>query len=192
MKLQRSHLWSLEEYSEKRQAFRAEVIQHKKARQVPLGPHATLYFEDAITMKYQVQEMLRVEKIFTGPEIEEELAAYNPLIPDGNNWKATFMIEYADAEERREALIRMAGIEHKIWIKVGEQPRMFAHANDDLERSNHEKTAAVHFLRFELTDTMISDLKAGAPLKMGIEHEELPYQIDVKPDSTTSLIKDFA
>lgn len=192
MKLSRNDLWSLEEYSERRADFRTEVIAHKKHRQVHLGPHATLYFEDHLTMKYQIQEILRVEKIFTGPEIEEELEAYNPLIPDGSNWKATFMIEYPDAEERREALTRMAGIEHKVWAQVGDGERLYAIANEDLDRSTDDKTAAVHFLRFELDAETVAAVKQGSQLRMGIDHAELPYAVDIPQANTASLANDLA
>ena len=131
MTLTRSDLWSLEEYASRRQAFRAEVIAHKKLRNIALGPHATLYFEDRLTMRYQIQEMLRVERIFEAAEIEEELASYNPLIPDGSNWKATFMIEYGDVEERKVALATMGGIEQTVWVRVGESgEKIFAITND--------------------------------------------------------------
>lgn len=191
MKLTRQDLWSLEDYSEERENFRAQVIEHKKTRQVFLGPHATLYFEDALTMKYQIQEILRVEKIFNAAEIEEELEAYNPLIPDGSNWKATFMIEYADAEERRVALTKMAGIEHKVWASVGELERVYATANEDLERSNDEKTAAVHFMRFELSEEAIEAAKSGLPIRMGIDHPELPYETTVDEVIRASLTNDL-
>lgn len=191
MALKRTDLWSLEQYAEKRDAFRKTVIEHKKTRQVYLGPHATLYFEDAVTMKYQIQEMLRVEKIFTANEIEEELAAYNPLIPGGNDWKATFMIEYPEESERREALARMAGIEHKVWVSAGDQPRVYATANEDLDRSNDEKTAAVHFMRFAFSPADIEALKAGVPIHMGIDHPELPYEITVSDDIRMSLVNDL-
>ncbi|MEM7002487.1 MAG: DUF3501 family protein [Pseudomonadota bacterium] len=191
MKLSRNDLWSLEEYSERRADFRTEIIAHKKNRQVHLGPHATLYFEDHLTMKYQIQEILRVEKIFTGPEIEEELEAYNPLIPDGSNWKATFMLEYPDAEERREALTRMAGIEHKVWAQVGDGERLYAIANEDLDRSTDDKTAAVHFLRFELDAVTVAAVKQGSPLSMGIDHTELPYAVELPHANTASLANDL-
>jgi hypothetical protein len=190
-KLSRTDLWSLEEYSDKRSQFRNEVLAHKKDRKVHLGEHATLYFEDALTMKYQVQEMLRIEKIFTGPEIEEELEAYNPMIPDGSNWKATFMIEYPDAEERRVALTTMPGIEHKVWIKAGENEKIYAYANEDLERSNDEKTSAVHFMRFELNPASIAAVKSGEPLKMGIDHDALPYTVTVPSATAASLAADL-
>ena len=190
MKLSRADLWSLEDYAENRAAFRQQVLAHKKHRQVRLGEHATLYFEDAMTMKYQIQEMLRVERIFTAAEIEEELAAYNPLIPDGSNWKATFMIEYADVEERRQALAGMAGIEHKIWVKIGDE-QVFAIANEDLDRSTDEKAAAVHFLRFELPANLIDALRQGAALEMGIDHDALPYRSNVTDDVRASLLADL-
>ena len=192
MALTRQDLWSLEDYSEQRDSFRKQVIAHKKQRQVYLGEHATLYFEDATTIRYQIQEMLRVEKIFTADEIEEELAAYNPLIPDGSNWKATFMIEYADENERRVALARMANIEHEVWVRVGEFDKVKAIANEDLDRSNDEKTAAVHFLRFELTKDMIAAAKAGAPIQMGIDHSELPYAVTLEQTVAASLADDLA
>ena len=191
MALSRTDLWSLEQYSEQRDDFRREVIEHKKNRQVFLGPHATLYFEDAVTMKYQIQEILRVEKIFTAAEIEEELEAYNPLIPDGTNLKATFMIEYPDAEERREALTRMPGIEHKVWVQADDGERVFAIANEDLDRSNEEKTSAVHFLRFELPESMRQALQAGATMSMGIDHPELPYELTLPQEVQESLVSDF-
>ena len=190
MKLSREDLWSLEEYAEEREAFRSQVIAHKKPRQVRLGEHATLYFEDALTMKYQIQEMLRVERIFTREEIEEELDSYNPLIPDGSNWKATFMIEYPDAEERRAALATMAGIEHKVWVQIGDE-KTYAIANEDLDRSNEEKASAVHFLRFELSDSAVAGVSAGAPMSMGIDHEALPYEITISEATRASLAGDL-
>jgi len=193
MALARSDLWSLEEYSEHRDVFRTQVIAHKKHRKIFLGPHATLYFEDALTMKYQIQEMLRVEKIFSRTEIEEELEAYNPLIPDGSNWKATFMLEYPDIEERRLALATLGGIEHRVWVKVGSEERSFAIANEDMERSNDSgKASAVHFMRFELSDAAIAAAKAGAPIQMGIDHPVLPYEITLSAESAASLSTDFA
>ena len=190
-KLAREDLWSLEDYSEERPAFRAQVIAHKKHRQVALGPHATLYFEDALTMKYQIQEMLRVEKIFNRAEIEEELEAYNPLIPDGTNLEATFMIEYQDVEERRIALGRMAGIEHKVWVQIGDGEKVFAIANEDQERSTEDKASAVHFMRFEFDAEQIAAAKSGAEVHMGIDHAELPYEITVSAETAASLAGDF-
>ena len=193
MTLTRSDLWSLEDYASRRQAFRAEVIAHKKLRNIALGPHATLYFEDRLTMRYQIQEMLRVERIFEAAEIEEELASYNPLIPDGSNWKATFMIEYGDVEERQVALATMGGIEQTVWVRVGESgEKIFAITNEDMERTRDEKAAAVHFMRFELGDSDIASLKSGESLFMGIDHESLPGTYEVAADQRTALIADLA
>ena len=193
MTLTRSDLWSLEEYASRRQAFRAEVIAHKKLRNIALGPHATLYFEDRLTMRYQIQEMLRVERIFEAAEIEEELASYNPLIPDGSNWKATFMIEYGDVEERKVALATMGGIEQTVWVRVGESgEKIFAITNEDMERTRDEKAAAVHFMRFELGDSDIASLKSGESLFMGIDHESLPGTYEVAADQRTALTADLA
>ena len=190
-KLARSNLWTLEAYATEREGFRAEVIAHKKPRQVHLSDHATLYFEDFTTMKYQVQEMLRVERIFEPDAIQEEIDAYNPLIPDGGNWKATFMIEYPDVAERREALARMAGVEHRVWVTVGDSEPVFAIANEDLDRSNEEKTSAVHFLRFELDAGRISALKDGASLRMGIDHPALQCAVDIDGAARDSLLADL-
>ena len=193
MTLTRSDLWSLEEYASRRQAFRAEVIAHKKLRNIALGPHATLYFEDRLTMRYQIQEMLRVERIFEAAEIEEELASYNPLIPDGSNWKATFMIEYGDVEERQVALATMGGIEQTVWVRVGESgAKVFAYTNEDMERTRDEKAAAVHFMRLELGDSDIASLKSGESLFMGIDHESLPGTYEVAADQRTALTADLA
>jgi hypothetical protein len=193
MTLTRSDLWSLEEYASRRQAFRAEVIAHKKLRNIALGPHATLYFEDRLTMRYQIQEMLRVERIFEAAEIEEELASYNPLIPDGSNWKATFMIEYGDVEERKVALATMGGIEQTVWVRVGESgEKIFAITNEDMERTRDEKAAAVHFMRFELGDSDIASLKSGESLFMGIDHESLPGTYEVAADQRNALTADLA
>jgi hypothetical protein len=190
-KLDRTCLWSLEEYAARRAAFRAEVIEHKRARRVVLGPHATLMFEDFTTMKYQVQEMLRAERIFEADAIADEIAAYNPLIPDGANWKATLMIEYDDVAQRRAALARMIGIEHRIWVNAGGTP-IFAIANEDLPRSNDEKTAAVHFLRFDLDPATVARVKAGTPIALGIDHDALRYRVDqVAEPVRTSLASDL-
>ncbi len=145
--LSRADLWSLEEYAEERPTFRAKVMQHKKSRHLALGEHARLYFEDELTIRYQIQEMLRIEKIFEAEGITEELDAYNPLIPDGHNWKATFMIEYEDPDERDQALAKMVGIEDKVWLQVEGCEKVFAIADEDLERSTPDKTSAVHFMR---------------------------------------------
>jgi hypothetical protein len=178
-KLTRESLFSLEEYSEKRDAFRTEVMQHKKNRRLPLGTNATLYFEDRLTMQYQVQEMLRIERIFEAEGISEELDAYNPLIPDGTNWKATFMVEFPDIDERRAMLARLVGIEDKVWLQVGDLPRIVPIADEDLERDEEDKTSAVHFLRFELSPEQIAALKDGAPLAAGIDHDV--YKVEIRP-----------
>ena len=190
-KLDRTTLWSLERYAEDRSAFRARVMQHKKARRVSLGPHATLLFEDFLTMHYQVQEMLRAERIFEPGEIEAELGTYNPLIPDGSNWKATLLLEYQNVEERRRALARMPGVEDRVWAEVAGQQRAFATANEDMDRSDADRTAAVHFLRFELAPGMIAGLRAGAGLEMGIDHQELPYRVDVSGQARVALLADL-
>ena len=191
-KLTRESLWSLEDYAQRRDEFRAQVIAEKKQRRISLGPHATLLFENYLTMKYQVQEMLRTERIFEAAGIAEELAAYNPIIPDGSNWKATMLIEYPDETQRRAALARMPGVEDKVWVQVAGCSRILAIANEDMERSTSEKTAAVHFLRFELDATSIERLREGAALAMGIDHPELDYSLDPVPsESRTSLIADL-
>lgn len=189
--LRHEDLYSLEQYARERPAFRAKVMAHKKTRRVELGKHASLHFEDALTMKYQVQEMLRLERIFEPELIQEELDVYNPLIPDGLNWKATFMVEYPDVEERKRQLARLIGIETAVWVQVADFARVNPVANEDLERETEAKTSAVHFLRFELTPAMIAALKAGAALTMGIDHPD--YQANVMPPDAVrvSLIDDF-
>jgi hypothetical protein len=177
-KLTRDDLYSLERYAEARPDFRAAVLEHKKNRKVHIGPSATLYFEDRQTIQYQIQEMLRVERIFEADGIEEELAAYNPLIPDGSNWKATFMIEEADVEQRRKLLAGMIGIEDRVWVRVDGHDAVYAIADEDLERENQEKTSSVHFLRFELTAGMVAALKDGASLSMGIDHANYTHQLE--------------
>ena len=175
-KLTRSDLMSLETYAAKRNEYRAEVMAHKKNRQVALGPNATLYFEDRITMKYQVQEVLRIEKIFEPSAIDEELAAYNPLIPDGNNWIATFMLEFEDEDERREALSLLIGVERAVWVRIGQHDKVRPIANEDLTRETDEKTSAVHFLRFELSAAMITEAKAGGAIEIGVDHPKYTHQ----------------
>ncbi len=191
-KLQREDLMSLEAYAEARTDFRRRVMAHKKNRQVGLGLNARLYFEDRLTMQYQVQEMLRIEKIFEAEGINEELEAYNPLIPDGANWKATFMIEYDDPAERKMQLARLIGIEKKVWVRVGDHPRVHPVANEDLERETEDKTSSVHFLRFELTDPMIRSAKNGAGIAMGVEHPEYDHETGPLPGNiTASLVSDL-
>lgn len=187
-KLTRADLYGLEQYAQMRPAFRARVIAHKKHRQVPVGPHATLYFEDRLTIQYQIQEMLRAERIFEAAAIEEELEAYNPLIPEGGNWKATFMIEYADVGERQQALARMSGIEDRVWAQINSHERVWAIADEDMDRTNEEKTSAVHFLRFELTPQMIAAVHEGAPIAMGIDHAAYHYQVDAVPAATRTAL----
>ncbi len=177
-KLTRNDLFSLEEYAVNRDAFRARVMAHKKNRKLHIGPVATLYFEDRQTIQYQIQEMLRVERIFEAAGIEEELQAYNPLIPDGSNWKATFMIEEPDVERRRELLAGLVGIEDCVWVRVGANDPVYAIADEDLDRATAHKTSSVHFLRFELTGKMVADLRQGASLSMGIDHANYSHQVE--------------
>ncbi len=192
-KLTRTDLYSLEKYAEVRPQFRSQVMAHKKSRQVAIGPHATLYFEDRLTIQYQVQEMLRIERIFETEGVNEELAAYNPLIPDGSNWKATFMIEFPDVDERREALKRLKGIETRVWAQVAGFEPVRPHADEDLEREDEEKTSAVHFLRFELTSEMVKAVKQGAAVAMGVDHPDYTYRVDPVPQATRdSLAHDLS
>lgn len=180
-KLAATDLMSLEEYARERPAFRASVLEHKRARRLAVGPNVTWCFEDRLTMQYQVQEMLRAERIFEPAGIAEELAAYNPLIPDGSNWKVTLLIEFPQPAERAQALAQMKGIEERCWVQVAGQPRVFAIADEDLERENEEKTSAVHFLRFELTPAMIVGLRAGAVLGAGVDHEHYRHTLGAVP-----------
>jgi hypothetical protein len=190
--LSRADLWSLEEYAERRPTFRQEVMAHKKSRQLALGEHARLYFEDALTIKYQIQEMLRIEKVFEAAGINEELEAYNPLIPDGHNWKATFMVEYADPAERAERLAQLIGIEDKVWMQVDGCDRVYPIADEDLERANESKTSSVHFLRFELTPAMIAAVQSGAGITAGIDHPAYPLEpVRVATDIRDSLAADL-
>ena len=178
-KLRREDLLSLEAYAEARPEFRDRVIAHKKHRQVALGEHVRVSFEDRLTIQYQVQEMLRIERIFESSGVHEELAAYNPLVPDGENLKATLMIEYENVDERRIALARLKGIEDRVWVKVADHAPNYAIADEDLDRSNDDKTSAVHFLRFELGTEAAAELAAGASLSMGVDHAD--YQFTLEP-----------
>ncbi len=178
-KLKREDLMSLEQYTVAREDFRSKVLDHKRNRRIELGGNAALYFEDRLTMQYQVQEMLRIERIFEAGGIDEELNAYNPLIPDGSNWKATFMVEFPDEDERRTMLQRLVGIEEKVYLQIDGGDRIFPIADEDLERSSDEKTSAVHFLRFELSTDEASALKQGATLAAGIDHDN--YTVDGSP-----------
>jgi hypothetical protein len=192
-KLQRDDLFTLEKYAEVRPEFRARVMAHKKTRQVPLGKNATLYFEDRLTMQYQVQEMLRIERIFEASGIQEELDAYNPLIPDGSNWKATFMVEFPDVEERKRELARLVGIEDKVWVQVADFDRVYAVADEDLERETEEKTSSVHFLRFELTPEMAASVKQGASISVGVDHANYAFAAEpVSQAIRDSLANDLA
>jgi hypothetical protein len=191
-KLTRDDLYSLEQYSDIRNEFRNKVISHKRNRRVELGTNAALYFEDRLTMQYQVQEMLRIERIFEAAGINDELEAYNPLIPDGSNWKATFMVEFPDVEERRAMLGQLIGIENKVYMQVEGFDRVFAIADEDLERSDEKKTSAVHFMRFELTAEQVDALKSGASLAAGIDHENYQIEIAALPENIRqSLIGDL-
>ncbi len=191
-KLKRKDLMSLEEYAEKRADFRKKVLEHKKTRNVALGENATLYFEDALTIQYQIQEMLRIEKIFEAGAINEELDAYNPLVPDGSNWKATFMIEYGDAEERAKVLSTLGGIEDKVWVQVEGFDKVFAIADEDMDRNRGEKTSAVHFMRFELTADMSKAVKENKDISMGIDYEGFEQFVNpIAESSRASLMNDI-
>jgi hypothetical protein len=192
-KLTVEELFSLERYARERPAFRTRVLAHKRNRQLAVGPHVTWLFEDRLTIQYQVQEMLRAERIFEVEGIEEELESYNPLIPDGKNWKVTLLIEYPDEGERRRELAQLKGIEARCWVQVTGQERVFAIADEDLERENDEKTSAVHFLRFELTASMIAALRGGSELSVGIDHAHYSHVIrPVTPSCQTSLLADLS
>jgi hypothetical protein len=176
-KLTREDLYGLEKYSDIRDEFRNKVLMHKRNRRLELGTNAALYFEDRLTMHYQVQEMLRIERIFEAAGINDELEAYNPLIPDGSNWKATFMVEFPEIEERRAMLAQLVGIENRVYVQIGDLDRVYAIADEDLERSDANKTSAVHFLRFELSAEQVEALKAGATLGAGIDHDNCQVKI---------------
>ncbi|MBT8091982.1 MAG: DUF3501 family protein [Gammaproteobacteria bacterium] len=191
-KLTRDDLFSLEQYAEARAGFREKVLAHKRDRRLALGTNAALYFEDRLTMQYQVQEMLRIERIFEADGINEELEAYNPLIPDGSNWKATFMVEFAEVEERRAMLAQLKGIEDRVYVQVADFDRVFAIADEDLERADEEKTSAVHFLRFEFPSEQVAALQSGAPFVAGIDHDNYRVEVSPVPDNIRqSLLRDF-
>ncbi len=189
--LQRQHLYSLEDYATIRDSFRADVMAHKKLRHVQLGENLRLLFEDRKTMQYQVQEMLRIEKIFEANGIQEELDAYNPLIPDGQNLKATLMVEFSDIEERKAALARLIGVERKTWLQVEGFDKVYPIANEDLDRETEEKTSSVHFTRFEFSPEMIAALKEGAALRAGVEHPEYQHELKLDNAIRDSLVADF-
>lgn len=178
-KLTRDDLMSLEQYSEAREGFRSKVMDHKRDRRIDLGTNAALYFEDRLTITYQVQEMLRIERIFEVDGINEELTAYNPLVPDGSNWKATFMIEFPDEDERRAMLRKLIGVEDRVYVQINGHQRVYAIADEDLERSNEQQTSAVHFLRFELSGEQVGSLRNGASLAAGIDHDS--YRVEISP-----------
>ena len=192
-RIARESLLTLEAYAKQRPAFRARVLAHKKPRTVQLGDHLTLLFEDELTIRYQIQEMLRIEKTFEEAGIQDELDAYNPLVPDGQNWKATLLVEYEDVEQRRQALSRLHGIEDRLWVQVAGQPQVVAIADEDLERETADKTSSVHFVRFELTAPMVAALKAGAALAMGVDHPAYRATLDPVPEPTReALLADLA
>jgi hypothetical protein len=191
-KLKRSDLWSLEQYAERRPEFRRQVLEHKRTRQVALGAHARVYFEDRMTVQYQIQEMLRIERIFEPAAIQDELDAYNPLVPDGSNWKATFMIEYEDPRERQAALEQLSGIEDRVWLQIADNDRICAIADEDIERERGSKTSAVHFLRFEIPPAARAALQAGAGMAMGIDHPNCMIEhTSVAPEVMASLRNDL-
>jgi len=185
-------LYSLEQYHRLRPEFRAKAIAHKTLRRVPLGPNASLHFEDELTMLYQVQEMIRLERMYEPELIQEELDVYNPLIPDGSNWKATLMLEFPDPEERKLQLVRLKGFEQAVWFQIADWPRTKPIANEDLERDAEAKTSAVHFLRFELTRDMASAAKQGAPVRFGVDHPNYKAELSLPPATHDSLAADLA
>jgi len=192
-KLAPDDLFSLEQYSKQRPQFRPQVLSHKKRRTLQVGPNATFCFEDRLTVQYQVQEMLRIERIFESEGIADELGAYNPLIPDGSNWKATLLIEYPDPEERKVALAGLKGVEDRCWVQVKGHERVFAIADEDLERENDEKTSSVHFLRFELAPAMVAAAKGGAAVNVGVDHVNYRHAVEPVASATRdALVADLA
>ncbi len=193
MALTRNDLLSLEEYSSRRQEFKAQVLSHKKNRNVSLNEHTRLYFEDELTIRYQIQEMLRIEKVFEAEGIQDELDAYNPLIPDGSNLKATFMLEYDDVELRKVELSKLIGIEDQVWLQVDGFEKVYAIADEDLERENDEKTSSVHFMRFEFSQEMINTLKQDKSLHAGCDHLNMPIEgFELSAATIASLTEDFS
>jgi hypothetical protein len=190
--LTREDLFSLEQYAEQRNDFRARVLEHKKHRRVDVGPNLSLYFEDRLTIQYQIQEMLRIERIFEKDAIQEELDTYNPLISGGQNLKCTAMLEFKDTAVRRQRLAELIGVEHRIWTRVGDLDKVYAIANEDLERSSDTKTSAVHFMRFELTDEMIGALGNGATLTFGCDHAGYRFHTEVDTETRRSLRNDLS
>lgn len=190
--INRDSLLSLEAYAKQRNEFRAKVMEHKKRRTVRLGEHVTLQFEDELTIRYQVQEMLRIERIFEAQGIQGELDAYNPLVPDGANWKATMLIEYPDPDERRRMLGVLKGIERRVWVQVGSHARVYAIADEDLERETEEKTSSVHFLRFELSAPMRQQLRKDAKVKIGVDHPQYSARVELAPEVRAALASDLS
>ena len=190
-KLTRQDLYSLEQYAEKRKQIRADILTHKRHRHIPLGDHVRLLFEDRMTIRYQIQEILRTERIFEAAGIQEELDAYNPLIPDGDNLKATMLIEYDDEQQRRVALQQLRGIEDRVFFQVDDQ-RFYAIADEDLEREDDTKTASVHFLRFQFDDTAIASLRDGAGFRLGVDHAQYAKEIVLNDGQRAALLADFA
>ena len=192
-RITRESLLTLESYAKTRKGFRERVLAHKKPRTVHLGEHVTLLFEDELTIRYQIQEMLRIEKTFEDTGIQDELDAYNPLVPDGANWKATMLVEYEDVDERHRALGRLKGIEDRVWVQIEGHPRVYAISDEDLERENDEKTSSVHFLRFELTPATVATLKAGAALSIGVDHPQYTAALrTVSEETRAALLADLA
>ena len=190
--LTKESLWGLEEYSDRREQFRQEVLEYKKVRRIQLGEHVYLMFEDETTIKYQIQEMLRIEKIFDSSGIQDELDAYNPLIPDGDNLKCTMLIQYEDPEERKEWLSKLVGVEDKVWLQIGDNEKVFPIADEDIERTREEKTSSVHFLRYQLSAEQIAALETGAPLRAGVDHHAYSCDdITIQDDVRRSLLGDL-
>ena len=184
-------LYSPEDYSKIRESFRREILAHKSSRSIAIGNHVRLLFEDRMTIQYQIQEMLRVEKIFEEQAIQDELDTYNPLIPDGNNWKVTMLIEYPEPEQRQKALSLLVGIENLVWVKIGDSDKVFAIADEDLDRSTPDKTSSVHFLRFELPSTQDKNLDKSVPITIGIDHNNYQHQTDICKTTKASIIEDL-
>jgi hypothetical protein len=192
-KITRESLLTLEAYHKARPEMRKQAIEQRRLRTVALGEHLNIIFENEFLMRYQIQEMLRVEKVFEDEGIQDELDAYNPLVPDGSNFKATMMLEYPNEADRKIALAKLIGVEHKMFVQVEGQPRIYAIANEDLERSTSAKTSAVHFLRFELPAAAKKSLLAGAQMMVGCEHVEYPMHVETLPDATlASLVQDLS
>jgi hypothetical protein len=192
MILQREDLLSLEAYSNQRDEFRRKAMAEKKIRVIPVGPNMTMHFENRFLVQYQIQEMLRIEKIFDAEGIQEELDAYNPMVPTGSNWKATQMIEFADPQERAEALARLIGIDRKTFVRVGDHDKVYAISDEDLERETEDKTSSVHFMRFELTGPMVEAARGGADIIVGVDHENYSHQVRLDEEARKSLVADLA